>query len=509
MPERLTDKSLAALCWGYMGFACRAVVNFGYTVVLARLLGPKPFGQVAVALLVVGFANLLADGGFELALVQSPALTERDIRFAFTIQLIVGSILTFLCAVLAPVVALVFRDPTVTGVLRWMSLVFLIQSAGQVSTALLKRRLDFRRLQAARVGSSLLGYAGVGILMAWLGCGVWSLVGAQLTQSAVYSAMVFLKIRHPLSPSINRGSFRLARYGIKVAGTNIVNWCISNLDNAFAGRSFGSEALGLYSRAFNTSSLPADAIVSTWQQVLVASCSRACDRPDVIRRAYLAAFSAVMIITVPLFCGVAVSAHTVVLVLYGNSWGGVIPLLPPLALGMVLHTAMALSGPVLSAMDRVSSELKAQFISLVIAVPAFLIAVRYSLAALAWTVFGIYCIRFYTNTRPLLKAVNLGWTHVLYASRGALVSAASVTVTVWLAGAATASRGFRPATSLLILAFAGMCSAAAPLLFAADRILSPELIAFLEQVSPSLPGAISHKVKLIANRQRISVCAVQ
>ncbi len=50
----------------------RAVVSSGYTLILARLLGPQPSGQVAAAQVIVGFANLLADGGFELALVQAP-----------------------------------------------------------------------------------------------------------------------------------------------------------------------------------------------------------------------------------------------------------------------------------------------------------------------------------------------------------------------------------------------------------------------------------------------------
>ena len=157
-----------------------------------------------------------------------------------------------------------------------------------MSTALLKRQMAFRRLQSVQIGSYLLGYVLVGIGTAYLGWGVWSLIAAQVVQSTAYSIVVFAQAPHSVVPSFNRSSFHLARFGVKITGANILNWSLSNFDNAFVGRVFGSGALGLYSRAFNTVSTPADAIVSTWQQVLFASCSRAGNRTPALQRAYLA-----------------------------------------------------------------------------------------------------------------------------------------------------------------------------------------------------------------------------
>jgi len=156
-----------------------------------------------------------------------------------------------------------FRDPLIENVLQVMAAVFLIQAFGQSSAALLKRRLAFRALQTALVVSSLTGYVLVGIPAAFLGAGVWSLVAAQLAQSVTYSALVFIQARHSLVPCWSRPTLRLARFGMKVTGANILNWSISNFDNAFVGRAFGSTALGLYSKAFDTVNSPAGAVVST------------------------------------------------------------------------------------------------------------------------------------------------------------------------------------------------------------------------------------------------------
>src|ERR1017187_27286 len=101
MPEHLTTRAFSALRWGYAGSVTRALAGFTSGIVLARLLGPKPFGQVAAATLVFGLANQLSDGGFSSALVQSPEIDETDVRFAFTCQLAIGAALATICALFA------------------------------------------------------------------------------------------------------------------------------------------------------------------------------------------------------------------------------------------------------------------------------------------------------------------------------------------------------------------------------------------------------------------------
>ena len=126
LPERLSTRTFSALRWGYLGFGIRAVCSFVTGIVLARLLGPKPFGQIAAAMLVFGLANLIADGGFSSALVQAPELDEVDVRFAFTCQLALGALLTLVCALLAEPVSVFLHDPGIEGVVRATSFVFLL-----------------------------------------------------------------------------------------------------------------------------------------------------------------------------------------------------------------------------------------------------------------------------------------------------------------------------------------------------------------------------------------------
>lgn len=83
MTDNVTRRAFSALRWGYLGILTRNSASFGIGILLARPLGPKPFGQVATAMVVFGPANLLADGGFASAPVQAPDLIQKQIRFGF------------------------------------------------------------------------------------------------------------------------------------------------------------------------------------------------------------------------------------------------------------------------------------------------------------------------------------------------------------------------------------------------------------------------------------------
>ena len=500
MSDTLTNRSFSALRWGYAGFCLRAAAGFASGIVLARLLGPKPFGEVAVASLILGFANQLADGGFSSALVQAPELADTDVRFVFTAQLAIGSALTICGICAAPLVAALFHDPIITNVLRASSFLFLIQAFGQTSSAVLKRRLEFRGLQYAQVTSYVFGYGFVGIVAAWFGGGVWSLIAAQLVQSATYSAFVYLQLRHSVLPSFSKRGLHLGRFGVKTTCANLLNWSITNGDNACVGFALGSATLGLYSRAFDTVNSPASSVVNTWQLVLFAGCSRAGNR-GAVRRAYLASLTAVTLILLPTLSAVAICSPTIVATLYGVQWNATAPLLVPLAIAVAVSAALALAGPIPSAVDMVEKEIKAQAISLLLAIVAFLVAARYSAVAVAWSVLAVYIARFVLVTAPTLRVLDLGWNDVLRVTRGALALACATSFMAWGTDQFALRLGIPAVVRTIMIVPACLAATWVLLLLVADCLLSSELVTVLNQGASRLPRWISKRVKEIEARR--------
>jgi lipopolysaccharide exporter len=486
MTGKLSKEAFSALRWNYLGFLSRSFTNVFVGILLARLLGPKPFGELAAAALVIGIANLIADAGFTSALVQAPELTELQIRYVFTIQFLIAIALTMTTIAVAGPVATSFHDPLVRPVLWAISPTFLIQAFGQTSNALLRRELAFRNLQVAQMtsyGISLI----VVLPLALRGAGVWSLIIAQLTQAVVYAALVYLHVRHSVLPSLHRSGAELLRYGSKVTIVNVTNWGISNLDNALVGHTFGSTGLGLYSRAFNLGSAPADSIVSTLQQVLFAACSRAEGRIESIRRAYFGSLCAIALIIFPAFWSMAACSETVVVGLFGPIWKPSAVLFRPLAIAISINAVMALAGPILNAVGRVRREMIAQAWSLVVAVVVFLVLSRVSMTAFAWGVCGVYVFRFVTATLPTLEYLEVGWKDVFKVLRGPLACALSTSLCLWAVDHLTRSFGIPPLPRFCVLLALGSFLLGTQVIFFGHHLISEHVVNFLRN-GTKLPG---------------------
>lgn len=430
-PDTLFQRSSRALKWNYFGNAVRALAQLVIGVVLARLLGPAAFGIIAIASLMVGIGMLFADLGFGAALVQREDVSEQDVRFVFTVQTCFGAALTLAGIALSGWIAALFRRPEAAPVLRAMSLLFVLQSFGQTALAMLRRSLDFRAAQTINMVSYVVPYALVGIPCAYLGWGAWSLVTAQLLQAALSSLLALRRAGVSVWPTFRGTSDGLFAFGGKVIGSNLSSWGISNLDSVIVGRVLGTVDLGLYSRALTLVNTPMNAITTGIQGVLFAACSRAQADVARLKRAYLGATLLVASICLPVFVTVAVVPQAVIRGLLGDGWLAATPVLPPLALSMAVVAVLALVGPVLTAMNRVAIEIRAQVVTLALSVPLLYVAARYSISAVAWGVLAVCVVRLLLLVAPLLDLLKTRWSEALTVFTWPLACAAAVALPTW------------------------------------------------------------------------------
>ena len=422
-PKGLASRSISALKWSYAGMATKAVTQFAIGIVLAHLLGPAPFGVVAIAWTIIGFCNLVADFGFSAALVQREQLTERDLRFVSTCQVALGASLTAAGIALAGPIAGFFHRPDATGVLRAMACLFVLQSLGQAALATLRRGLDFKRLQLLDIGSYATAYLAIGIPAAYLGCGAWSLALAALAQTLLNSVGALVVTRTSLRPAFSADSSGMFRYGAKVIGANLTSWGLANLDTLFVGRVLGLVDLGYYNRANNLVAAPMYSFIIGFQGVLFSSASRAQADRDALGRTYQAALMLAGLVCLPLFVTVAVVASSTIAGLYGIEWLAAAPVLAPMSLAMAATVLLAISGPLLMSIDRVGLELRLQMVALALFVGGLVATCHSSMATIAWVFCGAACVRGYLLTAAVVAELGMRWTAVARALRWPVVVA--------------------------------------------------------------------------------------
>ena len=484
----LSQRSFSALKWNYFGAFTRVGIQFAIGIVLARLLGPEPFGLVALASLFLGLGALFADFGLASALIQRKEISPRDVRYVFTLQWVFALTLTVALEVSAPLIANFFHRPDAVPFLRAMFLSFFITGLGQTASALLRRNLDFRRVQITQIASYMLGYLVLGVPLALFGFGVWSLVAAHLSQSALFTVFAYAMTRHPVLPCFrSTGGHSLLHFGVKVMATNLSSWGLACSDSVMLGRAFGVTELGLYNRTSSLVAMPTYNIVSSLQTVLFSASSRAQDNKLRLSQTYLAGLGVMGFICLPMFSVIAVIPETVITGVYGTLWSSAIALLTPLALAMPFSALMSLGGPVITATGNPGRELKIQLISLALFVAALWWASHYTLATVAWSVFAAYVLRFALVTNTTLSVLNGSWKSVTI-----VLSGPAVLATICAAGTIAVNTALRGAAlpdplRLTIVGGAGALLAALGFLFGQHWFVSEPVAQFLRRITPALP----------------------
>lgn len=483
----LSQRSFKALKWNYFGAFSRVGLQFVIGIVLARLLGPEPFGLVALATLVLGFGALFADFGLASALIQRKVISERDIRYVFTLQSLIGLFLTVVLVLLTGLIADFFRRPDAVPVLQVMFLSFAIQGLGQTASALLRRDLDFRRGQLAQIISYVVGYVVLGLPLAFYGLGVWSLVVANLSQVVLGTTIVYGMTRHPVTPCFSTDGNGLLHFGLKVTATNLSNWGLACSDSVVLGRSFGVTQLGLYNRAFSLVAMPTYNIVSSLQGVLFSTTARMQGDTMRLRNTYLSAIGVMGFICLPMFGVVALIPETMILGVYGSKWHAAVALLTPLALAMPFSALMGLAGPLMTGMGKAEREMYVQFVSLVLFVGALWWASGYSIQAVAWTVFLTYVLRFFLMTHVALNLLNGSWRDVMEVLRGPTILAMISAVASFGVDSGLRAVALPDPLRLVVVGGTGVLVAVLGFVLGQRWLVSQPVAQFIRQISPSLP----------------------
>lgn len=503
----IASSALSGIRWNYVGGIGASLCSLAISVVLARILGPKPFGQIIIAMTIYGFLNLFVDGGFSQALIQRPSLSEREIRNTFTCQVGIGICTTGLVYLSAPWFARLFHDASAVHVIQAMSFLILIQSTGLVSAALLRREMRFKAVQFAYLTSYLFGYLVIGIPMALRGAGVWSLVSACMAQCVLNSVMLHRAAKHSLVPVFALPDRSITSFGSTMIANNVVNWGHSNLDNIAASR-LGPVALGLYGRGSNFAYQPVNTVVNGLQSVLLSSTARVQEKRELMRGLTLAVIGIVFGVLGAAYATFALTPDTVMLGLYGDKWIALIPLMVPLALAMPFYGVHCLLGPILCGLGRPDLEFWPQAASCAVAACAFFTATRFSLLALAWALFGVMLIRLGMIAGFLFRLLKISWPNAMLLVARRIVFSAGFGGAAWCADHLLRMAHLPVAQRLVaLLMFCGIAFASS-IWFAGNLIFGHQAVNFLRNYAAHLPGAYVRQLNRQAGVSRPAIVPV-
>ena len=363
MTDNLTSKTLHGLKWSYTGTIINSILQIGFTAIMARLLEPTDFGMMAMAGVILRFGTYFAQMGVGSALIQKKEVSDEDVRASFTSAFSLGMLFTIAVCFCAPLAIYIFDNEKIVPIIQVMALSFFITGLSTTAISLLRRNLAFRALAVTEVFSYVVGYGLIGILLAYNGFGVWSLVAGALSQSAFLSILSYLFCQHRLSFISHWKYYKpLYSFGSRVSIISFFEFLGSNLDTLAIGHFIGASPLGIYNRAFMLVNLPAQYLTSSFSRVLFPSFSKVQKEIERLKKAYLSTIMVFSAILLPACFGIAASSQEIVLFVLGEKWIAAIPVLKILAIATPFNLLSHFGGIVCEATATLNIKLLMQII---------------------------------------------------------------------------------------------------------------------------------------------------
>ncbi|HUR18794.1 MAG TPA: lipopolysaccharide biosynthesis protein [Acidimicrobiales bacterium] len=367
LPVQLTEEVpglraqvTSGLRWGMVDQGFQQFARLAILAVLTKLVAPADFGIIAMAFIVTQLADLLGDLGFGSALVHRRELSPEHVTTATTLSGLAGLLMAAVVAWSSPHLASFFEEPDLHPVLLVMSLTFIFRALQGAPRQLLQRELRFRPIVVSTVIAVSVGGV-AGVVLAFLGAGVWALVAYSLGETFVaFVAVALAALRagvwHPRI-GINRAAAAdLAGFGAYSSGFRLIYYGQTNIDNLIVGKVLGATALGFYGLAYRLMLFPIQKVADVvWSVVFPAFSSIQHDIAR-IRTAFCRAIRSIALLCFPASLGIAVTAPVLIPLVFGSRWLPAVATVQILALNGPRIAMNRLNGAVYSAIGKPSLD---------------------------------------------------------------------------------------------------------------------------------------------------------
>lgn len=339
----LKDKAISGVKWNAIGRFSTQGVNFIIGLILARLLTPSDYGVVGMVGIFFAIAQTFIDSGFGSALIRKNDCTDTDYSTAFYFNIIVGLICCMLLFSASPFIAHFFDIPILKDLVKVMSLNMFISSFAIVHAAKLTHAVDFKSQSVVNIVTAVI--SGVcGVLMAYKGLGVWSLVYQNLIATVLRVILLLIVTRWVPKLEFSKSSFKyLFGFGSKILTASLLHTIYSNLTTLLIGKFYTAKDLGFYSRGQSLAAFPSSNITSIIQSVTYPVLSKIQDEYEHLIESYRKLIS---ITSMVIFFGMLLLtaiAEPLILVVLTDKWQNAVIYLQVFSLGYMFDHLCSLN----------------------------------------------------------------------------------------------------------------------------------------------------------------------
>ena len=396
--------------WRFAERCGAQLVTFLVSVVLARILEPEVYGDIALVTVFITILNVFVDSGMANALIQKKDADDLDFSTVFYFNMVMCAALYAVMYCAAPAIAGFYSNPSLVPVIRVLSLTIIISGLKNVQQAYVSRTMQFKRFFFATLAGTV-GAAIVGIVLAYRGAGIWALVAQQLFNTTVDTVMLWITVQWRPKRMFSFARLKsLFTYGWKLLVSALLNTGYNNIRQLIIGKIYSSEDLAYFNRGKQFPNLIITNVNSSIDSVLLPAMSSEQDDRTRVKEMTRRAIQTSTCIMAPMMIGLACCAEPLIRLILTEKWLPSVPFMQIMCFCSLLYPIHTANLNAIKAMGRSDYFLYLEIVKKIVGTILLLATMWHGVYAMAWSLLAEGILGQLINAWPNKKLLNYGYT---------------------------------------------------------------------------------------------------
>ena len=376
---------LSNFIWRFAERCGAQLVTFIVSIVLARILAPEDYGQIALITVFTTIMQVFVDSGLGTALIQKKDADDLDFSSVFYFNFVVCLILYAVMFVSAPLIAEFYNDISLTPIIRVISLTIVISGVKGIQQSYVSRNMLFKRFFYATLGGTIFS-AFFGIALAYAGFGVWAIVAQQLSNTAIDTLILWITVKwRPKKMYSWKRLSGLLSYGWKLLASALLDTVYNNIRSLVIGKMYSTADLAYYDQGKKFPNVIVNNINTSIDSVLLPAMSNAQDDRTHVKSMTRRSIKTSTYIMAPMMMGLAFCAEPIVRLVLTDKWLPCVPFLRIICITYMFYPIHTANLNAIKAMGRSDYFLKLEIAKKVVGMGLLISTMWFGVMAMTYS----------------------------------------------------------------------------------------------------------------------------
>lgn len=375
----LKHQTVGALLWNLFDRIGQQLLLSVVVIIIANKLSVEDYTLVGMLAIFTAISSVLLDSGFNAALIRKNHATDDDFSSVFWFNVGMGITLYLLLQLCAPLIAGFFGKPELVNICAIIFLAIPINSLVSIQYTIFNKQVKFNIL--ARVNMIALSVAGVAqLIMAFSGCGVWTLAFQPVILASVKALLLWVQSSWRPKFRFSTSAIReLWAFASRLLAASLINTTFMNIYSVVIGKVyFDGKQLGYYTQGNKMCDMGVSMLYSSIQAATYPIFSSIQEEEERLLRAFRKTIRFTSFLALPAMAGLIVVARPLIELLLKEDWWPAIPFFQLLCLGGCFTILTAVNNNFIKVKGRSDSILHIEYFRVAITIITLLLTYKHS-----------------------------------------------------------------------------------------------------------------------------------